>query len=134
MTGKLNQPTCGFARAAKVWLFTIAPHFRSSGSLKVRPEPPHPVAVLHPAAPTNTQVQEFWSEQSKNTREQRQEQYAWKEEVERELQPIKAAYEASRDSLLTLHEEDVSTKTSAAWCSNNVNCLVDGQVNKTQFL
>ena len=52
----------------------------------------------------------FWSEQTKSTREQRQEQYVRKEEVEKALQPVKAAYEASMDSLSSLQEEDVSIK------------------------
>eukprot|EP00903_Cladosiphon_okamuranus_P016193 g14943.t2 len=52
-------------------------------------------------------VQDFWSEQSKSTREQRQQQYIRTEEVEKALLPIKASYETSRDSLSTLQEEDM---------------------------
>lgn len=53
-------------------------------------------------------MQEFWNEQTKRTREQRQAQLLRMEEVEKALEPIKSAYEASRDLLSTLQEEDVS--------------------------
>lgn len=81
------------------------------------------------ALPTATQIQQFWNEKSKNTRAQRQEQYVRQEEADKMLQPIKASYEASRDSLSTLQEEDVSTKNSPAWCSC-VNSLVEGRGGK----
>ncbi|CAM9585246.1 unnamed protein product, partial [Ectocarpus sp. 8 AP-2014] len=54
-----------------------------------------------------TKVQEFWNEQTKSTREQRQAQLLRMEEVEKALEPIKSAYEASRDLLSTLQEEDM---------------------------
>lgn len=71
--------------------------------------PPGPctVGARDLAAPINTQVQEFWSERTKSTREQRQEQYSRNEDVEKALQPVKAAFETSKDSLSTLQEEDV---------------------------
>ena len=45
----------------------------------------------------------------KATQEQRQSQYLRTEELGKALQPPKAAFEASRDALSTLQEEDVST-------------------------
>ncbi|CAM9710801.1 unnamed protein product, partial [Scytosiphon promiscuus] len=54
-----------------------------------------------------TRVQEFWGEQSRGTREQRQAQYVRNEQVVEALQPIQAAYEASRASLSALQEEDM---------------------------
>ncbi|CAM9120215.1 unnamed protein product, partial [Ectocarpus sp. 13 AM-2016] len=54
-----------------------------------------------------TKVQDFWNKQNKSTREQRQAQFLRMEEVEKALEPIMAAYEASRDLLSTLQEEDM---------------------------
>lgn len=73
------------------------------------PPDPHLLGEHKIVSRDETQVQEFWSEKSKATREQRQAQYARNERVENMLQPIKAAYEASKYSLSSLQEEDVST-------------------------
>lgn len=52
-------------------------------------------------------VQGFWNEQGNVPREQREAQGKRIQELEAALQPLKAAYEASREMLTTLGDDEV---------------------------